>query len=151
LFSVALEAGVGGESPFVDTTTFGCEGFTDGKLDALFPAGCGGVWVTDGIDTFQLFPWHLEVINRKNLMTVRINFTTLDNFVFGHPAGGEFAYVSDRFPAMFMPNAEGFTIVVDELDKSLTKVKEPDKGKVVGTVSFGSIVYTPSEDCPICS
>ena len=107
-----------------------------------------GVWVTDGTDTFQLFPWHLEVINRKNQMTVRINFTTLDNFVFGHPAGGEFAYVSDRFDAVITPDAEGGTIVVDELDKNLTKVKEPDKGKVVGRVSFGSIVYTPTDSSP---
>jgi hypothetical protein len=149
LFSVTLVAGAEGMSPFVDTTTLpNCDGFTDGNLHALFPAGCGKVWVSDGSDTFELFPWALEVINRKNLMTVRISFTQDQNFVFGHPPENGTGYISDRFDAVIVPDAGGFTIVVDEVNKNLTKAKAPDKGKVVGTVSFGSIVYTLVDSSP---
>ena len=133
----------------MDTTT--CLGFTDGELHAGFPSGCGGLFVQDisgGTGSLLVYPWLLEVRNKKNRMTVRINFTEDQNFVLGHPPDSGTNYISDRFIAVINPDASGFTIVVDELNKNLTKTKEPNKGTVVGTVSFGSIVYTPTDSSP---
>jgi hypothetical protein len=81
-------------------------------------------------------------------MTVRINFTEDQNFMLGHPPDSGTNYISDRFIAVINPDLGRFTIGVDALNENLTKTKEPNKGTVVGMVSFGSIVYTPTDFSP---
>lgn len=80
-----------------------------------------------------------------------INKVLVSDLVVYNLASGT-GYISDRFDAVINPAAEGFKIDVSDvvdgtaLGVNLTKTKEPDKGRVVGTVSIGRIVYTSTTE-----
>ncbi len=142
-FSIDVLAGIGGVSPFV--VAINCGGITSVNLSSHFPisSGCGEVLIED--ETLTLFLTQIAVNNTKKETTA----TFFLNGTEGFPALSETEYRTDALQAVVeAPSVEGASFQIrvvgdDRLDENLTKLAQPDKGKVVGTISFGTIVYTP--------
>ncbi len=144
-FSVEVEAG-DGESNWV-VAGENCGGLATKNVNVFsvgFPisVGCGQVHVTNG--NLDLFLFQISVKNTKNETSALLFFSSVLVTHPGSPAPSEAVYQTDTLPGFVSLEGNG-SIEVNALNINLTKGHQPDKGQVVGTISVGTIVFTPLE------
>ena len=124
--------------------TIDCVGTTSVNLSSHFPigVGCGQVTIDDGRLTLYLS--QMSVRNTKFRMTAHFFFSEVccpphtDN---------AFVYSTDDLPVTLgTTDVEGasFQINVDAHDVDVEKIHWPLKGRLVGSLSIGTIIYTPA-------